>query len=172
MTRTCSVVWDNDCKAPAGFRVGDGYARGTASTRATCFACGEAVCTNCSRRMDYFNYGVQRVCFGCVEPDDDFDDEDDFYGNAARGGKVHVLSEMCSTCIFRPGNKMQLRPGRVAEMVKDARRNESAITCHSTLYQEGVDNAVCRGFFDRHKTQPLQVAERLGLLVFDEVPVT
>lgn len=32
------------------------------------------------------------------------------------------------------------------------------------------DNAVCRGFFDRHKTTPLQLAERLGLVVFDPVP--
>lgn len=46
-------------------------------------------------------------------------------------------------------------------MVKDATKNESAIICHSTLTG---DNAVCRGFFDKHPTAPLQIAERLGFI--------
>jgi hypothetical protein len=58
---------------------------------------------------------------------------------------------------------MHLNPGRLAEMVSDAKANESAIICHSTL---GKDNAVCRGFFDRHPTQPLQIASRLGFVEF------
>lgn len=90
-------------------------------------------------------------------------------GNSYRDGRVHVCREMCPTCIFRPGNLMQLRSGRVRGMVEEARANESAIVCHSTLHQSGVDNAVCRGFFDRYPTQPLQIAERLGLVTFVEV---
>lgn len=90
--------------------------------------------------------------------------------NTYRDGRVHVLARQCKTCIFRPGNPMFLQPGRVAGMVREARADESAITCHSTLYRAGVDNAVCKGFFDRHKTQPLQVAERLGIIEWDEVP--
>jgi hypothetical protein len=57
---------------------------------------------------------------------------------------------------------MQLRGGRVRQMVDDARRHDSAIICHQTL--DG-DNAACRGFFDRYPTQPLQLASRLGLIV-------
>jgi hypothetical protein len=91
-------------------------------------------------------------------------------GNAYRDGRVHVCAALCSTCVFRPGNLMKLAPGRLAGMVADARADSSAIICHSTLYQPGVDNAVCRGFFDRHPTQPLQVAERLGLVEWQEVP--
>lgn len=82
-------------------------------------------------------------------------------GNSYRSGKVHVCESMCSTCIFRPGNLMDLSPGRVQGMVSSAVKNDTAIICHSTL--DG-DNAVCRGFFDRHKTQPLQMAERMGLI--------
>jgi len=82
-------------------------------------------------------------------------------GNAYRDGKVHLMSEKCPTCVFRPGNLMHLEPGRVAEMVKEAKAEESAIICHSTL--DG-DNAVCRGFFDRHSTATLQLAERFGVL--------
>jgi hypothetical protein len=84
-----------------------------------------------------------------------------------RNGKVHVCRAMCSTCIFRPGNRMHLSPGRVESMVADATRNESAIVCHSTL---SGDNAACRGFFDRHKTGPLQIAERLKLIEWVEIP--
>lgn len=83
--------------------------------------------------------------------------------NVFRDGRVHVLTEMCPTCVFRPGNLMQLKSGRLAGMVREATANESCIPCHSTLYN-GRDNAVCRGFFDRHKTQPLQIAERLVMV--------
>lgn len=55
-------------------------------------------------------------------------------------------------------------------MVRDAKRAESCIPCHSTIYRDDVQPAVCRGFFDRHATQPLQVAERLGMIDFDPVP--
>lgn len=87
--------------------------------------------------------------------------------NTYRNGKVHVLSEMCETCVFRPGNLMDLSPGRLAGMVKEATENGAAITCHSTLPYHpkgGDEQAVCRGFFDRHPTQPLQIAERLDLI--------
>jgi hypothetical protein len=81
-------------------------------------------------------------------------------------GRVHVRSEMCATCVFRPGNLMHLAPGRLAELVKQNVDADSALTCHSTLYGQADQEAVCRGFFDRHKTAPLQLAERLGVVAF------
>jgi hypothetical protein len=74
-------------------------------------------------------------------------------------GKVRVAASMCATCIFRPRNIMGLRAGRVKEMVEESTKNESAIICHSTLDLD--EQAVCRGFFDKYPTQPLQIAERL-----------
>ena len=88
--------------------------------------------------------------------------------NCYRDGRVHVMAEMCATCVFRPGNLVGLRPGRLAGMVRDAIVDESTIVCHSTLYRDVVAHAACRGFFDRHATQPLQVAERLGLVTWDD----
>lgn len=86
--------------------------------------------------------------------------------NAFRDGRVHVLANQCSTCIFGRNRIRGLAPGRVAGMVLDARRNESAIICHATL-TDGHDNAVCRGFYDLPRpTMPLQVAERLGMITF------
>lgn len=87
-------------------------------------------------------------------------------GNTYRDGRIHVCRRMCSTCIFRPGNLMHLRPGRVDEMVSEAVAAESTIVCHSTL--DG-DNAACRGFYDRHRTSTLQIAERMGVIEFVDV---
>lgn len=85
--------------------------------------------------------------------------------NIYRDGRVHVRAEMCPTCIFRKGNLMQLRAGRVRDMVDEAKGHESAIVCHATL---GTDsNAVCRGFFERYPTTPLQLAERLDLIAWE-----
>lgn len=78
-------------------------------------------------------------------------------------GVIRVAKEMCPTCIFRPGNLMKLDPGRVKDMVEDARKNDSAIICHDTLDQPL--QAVCRGYFDSYETQPLQVAKRLGMVL-------
>jgi hypothetical protein len=61
-------------------------------------------------------------------------------------GGLRVCREMCSDCVFRPGNLMRLRPGRVRGMVRDAIRDDSFIPCHQTLDDE---QAVCRGFYDR-----------------------
>lgn len=87
-----------------------------------------------------------------------------------RDGAIHVVAEMCPTCVFRPGNLMGLAPGRLAGMVADAIADDSTIVCHSTLYRDDVQHAACRGFFDRHATTPLQVADRLGLIAWDPAP--
>lgn len=88
--------------------------------------------------------------------------------NIFRDGKVHVLREQCSTCIFRAGNLMGLNRGRVRDMVDEATANEGAIVCHQTL---GTDeNAVCRGFFDLHPTNPLKMAARLDAIREVEPP--
>ena len=88
--------------------------------------------------------------------------------NIADETGVRVMADKCSTCIFRPNNLMHLQPGRVAEMVREAKSKEGSIVCHKTLDQKR--HAVCRGFFDHHKTQLLQVAERLGCVVWWQAP--
>jgi hypothetical protein len=54
---------------------------------------------------------------------------------------------------------MQLSEGRVESMVADAKKGDSAIICHDTLH--GKENAVCRGFYDRHSTIPLRLAQMI-----------
>ncbi|MGK5680195.1 hypothetical protein [Actinoplanes sp. URMC 104] len=78
--------------------------------------------------------------------------------------RTRLLTRMCHTCVFRPGNLMQLSQGRLHELVEQARQAESYIICHSTLPGMAPDDvapAVCRGFADRYSTQALQAIERL-----------
>lgn len=89
-----------------------------------------------------------------------------------RGGRVHVLAGKCSTCVFWPGNRMQLAEGRLRDLVQANIEADAALTCHKTLDEWPGDAppAVCRGFFDAYETTPLQLAKRLGMIVWDEVP--
>ena len=87
--------------------------------------------------------------------------------NVYRGGKVHVVRDMCSTCIFRTGNLMDLSEGRRDEMVRESISEDVAIVCHSTL--NTPENAVCRGFFDHHAkdTACLRLAKHFDVIAFD-----
>lgn len=81
--------------------------------------------------------------------------------NVFRDDHVYVCREMCSTCVFRPGNLMDIRSGRLRGMIDEAMKDQSAIVCHKTL---GGDNAICRGFFDRHRPFPLQLAIAMKMI--------
>ena len=81
--------------------------------------------------------------------------------------KPRLLTEKCATCIFRPGNKMHIRPGRVRSMVTEALQNGGTITCHDTLEYGAAPEfgeAVCRGFYDAHgpRSNLVRIMERLG----------
>jgi len=86
-----------------------------------------------------------------------------------RDGRVHLCADLCSTCVFRPGNLMDLKPGRLRGMVDSAIEDGSAIVCHRTLETYAgrqTGNAVCRGFWDRHQSTVdlLVLAERIGVV--------
>ena len=90
--------------------------------------------------------------------------------NVYRNGRVHVLAQECPTCVFRPGNLMGLRAGRLRGMVDEAIADNSTIVCHATLGR-GVDNACCRGFYDRYADESLALRAARILGVVEEVPV-
>lgn len=90
--------------------------------------------------------------------------------NIYREGKVHVLSELCSSCIFKP-HERPVSGARVAGMVRATMDTDGAtVVCHHTLYQEEQENAICRGWLDRFgdRDSLLQAAERMGII--KEVP--
>lgn len=104
------------------------------------------------------------------EPQYDDDYADEGSGSILGPNGPRLLAERCETCIFRPGNLMRLRPGRVREMVTGALDAGTFITCHSTLYRTGVGPAICRGFFDLygHSSNLIRIYGRIG--GFDEIP--
>lgn len=93
--------------------------------------------------------------------------------NVYRNGKVHVLSEECATCIFRPATR-PVNGRRVAGMVTDTKDEPGAtVVCHSTLYRgEPEEHAICRGWYDRlgDRDPILGLAAEMGVLVDQEPP--
>lgn len=107
---------------------------------------------------------------GSNDPDDDeeLDDEGWRPPDCFDDAGLHVRRTRCSTCIFAPGNRMRLRPGRVRDMVEECQANDSYVPCHELL--DGPIGAVCRGSFDVLDTTPLQLARRLGYVVLVDGP--
>jgi hypothetical protein len=77
--------------------------------------------------------------------------------------KTRLLARECDTCIFKPANPMHLEPGRLKQLLTQARGEAGYIICHSTLPYAAspVPPAICRGFADRYHTWQLQVIQRL-----------
>lgn len=58
---------------------------------------------------------------------------------------------------------MQLRAGRLKDMVESVERSDTYVVCHKTLDQP-ANAAVCRGSWDTVYTTPVQIAGRLGFI--------
>ncbi len=90
---------------------------------------------------------------------------DDEWGTGAHvfdaaTGTVRLCADLCTTCIFHPGNRMSLHPGRVKEMLADAIADEGHIVCHKTL---GTDEpAICAGFANHPTGRARSLALRLA----------
>lgn len=82
---------------------------------------------------------------------------------------LRVFSGPCSTCIFRPGNKMMLQPGRVKGMVEDVVRDDSHTVCHKTLGDRPA--TLCHGMTKRHPGEGVRIFQRLGAIHLIEPPV-
>lgn len=88
------------------------------------------------------------------------------------GGKPRLCREQCSTCIYRPGNQADLRPGRLLEMTRMALSQDSeGVICHHTIdWSEG--GALCRGFYDKfgYRNNFVRIMLRLGGFLEVEPP--
>jgi hypothetical protein len=87
-------------------------------------------------------------------------------------GKVRVMSRQCSTCIFWPGNRMHLRPGRFEEVIRSHLESGALLTSHSTLSygdHPKFGPAVCAGFWARYGMQT--AAGRFAKLVIGIIRV-
>lgn len=89
----------------------------------------------------------------------------------AATGKLRLACRKCDTCVFRPGNLMDLQEGRLENMVDDALRNDSWIKCHKSLdtLDHETDNMVCRGFYDVYGGQSFGIRLAHAIAGFYEV---
>lgn len=90
-----------------------------------------------------------------------------------RDGHLYVCDRPCETCVFRPGNVMDLTPGRLRDIIDTNLSRGSALTCHRTIYEDPDEqHAICRGFFDRFKdrSEALGLADRLGIVKYLSPP--
>ena len=85
-------------------------------------------------------------------------------------GLSRLLSERCSTCILRPGDKMHLGPEQTAAFVRRVLAEGTFVVCHQTLtYGDNPDfgPAICRGFFDAFagRSPALRLLRAFGRLI-------
>lgn len=107
--------------------------------------------------------------------EDEYSEEPPSKHNIYRDGKVHLLSEMCGTCIFNPHTR-PVSGARVAGMVRDTMEEGEGATvvCHSTLYnadgKEDQEHAICRGWYDRMAGRDNVLRLAAAMNVIEEVP--
>lgn len=79
--------------------------------------------------------------------------------------KPQLFSRRCDTCIFHPGNRMSLNPGRLKDVVQENKKTGAMLTCHKTTYGQHpeIGETMCRGYFDAHAATSAvpQIMERL-----------
>lgn len=77
-----------------------------------------------------------------------------------------LFSRKCDTCVFHPGNRMDLQPGRLQNLIESNRREGTMLICHKTIdYGDHpeVGQTMCRGYFDAYaaESQVVQIMERI-----------
>lgn len=125
-------------------------------------------CPDCGRTSQHPDDASNAYCANCHEFKNDDPDEEDADG-PWRDGRLRVLAEKCSTCIFRWGNLMHLAPGQLDKLVDKCLTGDTFIVCHQTI--DGP-RSICRGFYDGYssQTKALRIADVLGLTAYDEPP--
>jgi hypothetical protein len=64
-----------------------------------------------------------------------------------------VFAERCGTCVFRPGNLLDLRPGRFKSVVDRNLEAGALLPCHETTHGQADREVMCRGFYDAYGEQ-------------------
>jgi hypothetical protein len=87
-----------------------------------------------------------------------------------RTGTIRQCATKCDTCVFHPGNRARLAPGRLAALIASALAAEGHIVCHSTIGTAAP--AICAGYADHPQGAARSIAlrcVRLGLARLDLV---
>jgi hypothetical protein len=77
-----------------------------------------------------------------------------------------VLTDKCSTCIFRSGNKMELNEGRLRDLTEASLAQDTNVICHQSdgLVGEWKATAWCAGSVEHSPGQTVRVGLGLGIM--------
>jgi hypothetical protein len=92
------------------------------------------------------------------EESDEDEDEAPPPTNGPNG--LRIMAAQCSTCIFRPGNLMELNRGRLRDMVERTAAADTNVICHQTL--DEPLGALCHGSVEQQPGQMARIAYRLN----------
>jgi hypothetical protein len=78
--------------------------------------------------------------------------------------RPRLLRERCSSCIMRsPGDgQIDVPAETIRLLIAEALDAEAFVICHSTIYRDDVEPAICRGFADTYSTNHLRIIRRIG----------
>lgn len=105
-----------------------------------------------------------------VDPETGFPDPQPY-----RDGRIHVMAEKCSTCVFRPGNVMHLPPGRLKALTDHVQDTGVPFSCHQTLPYASAEHAafyggaaLCSGAVENYgdASPQIQLALALGVITY------
>lgn len=82
-----------------------------------------------------------------------------------RDGKVHVMADHCPTCIYGPNSPVSTE--RVRGMLDYCVRDNRITPCHE--WMDTKTPAICHGLYATGRVGMLQIAERMGAIVLDEM---
>ena len=79
-----------------------------------------------------------------------------------------VRKSMCSTCIYRPDNPLNIKA--LEDAVRDPNLEGYFIRFRSCHHHRDKTHVCCRGFWDRHKDSFTagQLAQRFGMVDFSD----
>lgn len=81
---------------------------------------------------------------------------------------MEICKERCDQCLFSDNRIVSKK--RMAEIIKDCRRNDSHFICHKHSIA-GNNDVMCRGFYETQPaSQMLRIAERLNVVRFVDLP--
>jgi len=78
---------------------------------------------------------------------------------------LFVMEERCDTCIFRPGNLMDLNKGRLADLIESTDEGDTNVICHKSRSVSGAihTDAWCKGSVDRRPGKAVRTLREMGL---------
>ncbi|AEH21824.1 VHS1011 protein [Vibrio phage 1] len=78
---------------------------------------------------------------------------------------LKVAKKCCGQCLF--SSKRIVSEKRKEDIIAGCEKRDTYFVCHKATINK--ENVVCRGFYEKHTSQQIRIAQRLGVIDFVEV---